>query len=1139
LLIIAYKPAHAAVFDVSSVAQFQAALNTAQANGENDTINVLPCSSGCSTNPSYPVPVYDLDAPLTYTAAATENQSLLISGFDSDTRILDGVLDAPILRIDTTAANADFAAQITIQGLTFTRGAARFSPILNGGAVSVLAKQAGIRVEGSVFEGNSAVEDGGALYIFRTGPAEFPILITDVTFDDNEAGFGASPGGDGGAAYIAASAGSQVTIVNVDFLNGRASDDGGCLVVEGLPEAEPVGLVSLVETYFGACLAQSDGGGAYMRAYRTTLDRAGFIGNATTSGNGGGLHVELGWTDLSIVNSGFAYNSANGRGGGLLVAPPSIGGAGFANITNNTLYENTADRDGGNAAVAISGSTGYMNLYNNIIWGGTSGDGNGSDIYIDNDPIEDISASVAFYNNNLTSLSGFPDSSPVFWVRDSDALTSDGNIEGQPNLELDINDPIPSPRQVFPSITIDAGRNGGVGPGVVIPVQDFEGDPRPSTEGGVVDIGMDEYVGEAPPTADLAVTATATPDPVTALENVSYAVTVANLGPDAATNLSMTAALASGMTFVSATPSQGSCSHAGAPVIVNCALGTVANGDDVTLTIVATAPAVMENASLVSTFSVASEETDPDAQNDSVTITTTVVPAGPVQADLAVTKNSAPDPVFSNAGNLTYTVTVQNNGPATATNVTLSDQLPIDDVDFVSAAASNGGTCGLPDGLGELVCQLGELAVNSNATVTVVVTPDAVEGPTVIENTASVSGAEEDPTPGNNTSTEQTTVNPATSDLSISLTTSPAEPSIDELLTYTVAVTNKGPSDSFVVNVQVKPPAQGTLESFDIEKGECELIEGVVDCAIGAMSAGSTVTAEIVIRTPGEAATLVAKAIVSGDADDPDEANNEATSTVQVIDTVKLVIKGKGGGKSSAIGWLELTLGAALVLLARFLSRFRATRGGMATWLVVCLVVGLPFAPHRAEADDWYLGAALGEASADYSSGDLRGDLAARDWSISEVSVDDTDTAWKIYVGYQLTDLIALELGYADLGEVETRYTTDIPPNQIDAILQDTYDVHPYLGDGFTAGGALRWPLGDRFFLTARAGVFAWQADIEVKVVSGGQGRVDGDDDGVDLYYGIGAEWRAWRSLGITLEWERYKLDDWVDVPTAGLRYSF
>src|SRR2546426_11412345 len=63
-------------------------------------------------------------------------------------------------------------------------------------------------------------------------------------------------------------------------------------------------------------------------------------------------------------------------------------------------------------------------------------------------------------------------------------------------------------------------------------------------------------------------------------------------------------------------------------------------------------------------------------------------------ADLSVTKVDTPDPV--NAGShLTYTITVNNNGPDAAADVTLSDALPAG-IFFVSLSSESGWSCSTP-----------------------------------------------------------------------------------------------------------------------------------------------------------------------------------------------------------------------------------------------------------------------------------------------------------------------------------------------------------------------------------------------------------------------------------------------------------
>ena len=83
--------------------------------------------------------------------------------------------------------------------------------------------------------------------------------------------------------------------------------------------------------------------------------------------------------------------------------------------------------------------------------------------------------------------------------------------------------------------------------------------------------------------ANISVTKTDSPDPVLAGQQLTYNLTVGNAGPRAATGSQLTDTLPGNVTFVSATPSQGTCSQTG--VTVSCSLGTVANGANATVQI--------------------------------------------------------------------------------------------------------------------------------------------------------------------------------------------------------------------------------------------------------------------------------------------------------------------------------------------------------------------------------------------------------------------------------------------------------------------------------------------------------------------------------------------------------------------------
>ena len=78
------------------------------------------------------------------------------------------------------------------------------------------------------------------------------------------------------------------------------------------------------------------------------------------------------------------------------------------------------------------------------------------------------------------------------------------------------------------------------------------------------------------PVADLSLTKSDSPDPVLAGELLTYTLTAHNAGPSSASGVELIDTLPAGVTFDSATPTQGSCSEASGTV--TCALGTIADG---------------------------------------------------------------------------------------------------------------------------------------------------------------------------------------------------------------------------------------------------------------------------------------------------------------------------------------------------------------------------------------------------------------------------------------------------------------------------------------------------------------------------------------------------------------------------------
>ena len=133
-------------------------------------------------------------------------------------------------------------------------------------------------------------------------------------------------------------------------------------------------------------------------------------------------------------------------------------------------------------------------------------------------------------------------------------------------------------------------------------------------------LSMDKSNG----TADLSISQTSIPGRVAVENNLTYFVTARNNGPDSATEVLLTDTLPDGVTFVSATTSQGSCTFSAH--VVACAVNTVAKGSSVRVAIVVipTLTGSMKNVT-----EVASNVADPNMVDNSAILTSEVTASVP------------------------------------------------------------------------------------------------------------------------------------------------------------------------------------------------------------------------------------------------------------------------------------------------------------------------------------------------------------------------------------------------------------------------------------------------------------------------------------------------------------------------------
>jgi uncharacterized repeat protein (TIGR01451 family) len=366
------------------------------------------------------------------------------------------------------------------------------------------------------------------------------------------------------------------------------------------------------------------------------------------------------------------------------------------------------------------------------------------------------------------------------------------------------------------------------------------------------------------PGADLAVGMTAQPEPVVVGNNLTYTISVTNRGPSTAKNVVVSHLLPASVAFVSAVPSQGGYSVSGG--VLSCNFGTIVPGGRATV-VVTVLPAAAGTIS--STATVSSNQSDPDSSNNSVTVVSHV---NPPTSDLAVGLIAAPEPVVL-GGSLVYSVTVTNNGPSSASGVTVTNVLP-PSVIVLSSTISQGSI----STVGNLViCNFATIPNGARATATINASPTA-EG--VFTTTAMVSGNQLDPINSNNSRTVVSTVGPA-ADLGVTISDNPHSVILRSNFTYSVTVVNNGPSLASGVSVNGSRPPGLVLVSSNATQGSITTTTNGFTWTVGTLTAGASAKA-FFTNYSTVSGSLVANVAVTGSQNDPNSPNNTASVTTLI-----------------------------------------------------------------------------------------------------------------------------------------------------------------------------------------------------------------------------------------------------------------
>ncbi|PSL00051.1 putative repeat protein (TIGR01451 family) [Murinocardiopsis flavida] len=217
--------------------------------------------------------------------------------------------------------------------------------------------------------------------------------------------------------------------------------------------------------------------------------------------------------------------------------------------------------------------------------------------------------------------------------------------------------------------------------------------------------------------------------------------------------------------------------------------------------------------------------------------------AGQRSADLHVTKSVSPDPMVIGAESV-YTVTVTNTGDEDAEDVTVTDTVSAEmSVGALSGDCSAAGqtvTCGGPG----TTVPAGE---SVQYTIPVTVDPDVADG-TDMTNSAEVSTSSSGATvDGTQLISETQTL----TDIEITKT-GPATANPDGTITYTMTVTNNGPSEA--VEVTVEDPTNGQLTTIEDLPAECPPSGLTITCALGTLEPGESDTFTVTMSVNSDVA---------------------------------------------------------------------------------------------------------------------------------------------------------------------------------------------------------------------------------------------------------------------------------------------
>ncbi len=385
-----------------------------------------------------------------------------------------------------------------------------------------------------------------------------------------------------------------------------------------------------------------------------------------------------------------------------------------------------------------------------------------------------------------------------------------------------------------------------------------------------------------------AVTGTTVPANQVAIgDTITYTYALSNAGPSVAPSTVVTLNIPANTTFVSAAPLSGP----GSPQFTKATVGTPVTSVTFSAGATSYGPGASNNATFqlvvqvnqgiasgtVITANASATTTATNAVNGNDTPTKALTAI--VNSEMAITLN-ANKTLFTTPQNVTYTITVTNNGPTNATSVAFSDPMP-PLTQFVSLTQTSGpvftptnipaaGGNGTPSGT------LATMNAGAVAVFSLVITyPSTITAPSTSTNTVTVTSQSQDLTPGAQFGRSVTSTVALIADLGLAVTANPNPVVAGNFLTYTCTVTNNGPSPALNAAFTFPFPGNVTLNSILIPSGWTQTSVNNVGDPTGTLTA--TLASMPATPAQGSQVVFVVTFLVNTNATAANPINNTVT----------------------------------------------------------------------------------------------------------------------------------------------------------------------------------------------------------------------------------------------------------------------